>query len=371
MAGAAEGLEGAGWPSTLSGALAAGWEAVERTRDQLDRLRAAGVVDAGGLGLVILLDGVVAHLEGRDPAPAPERVVIDQAAIEHPPSRFRYCTTFIVDGPGVDLGRLEHGMEDLGDSLLVMGDPLQAKVHLHTDEPDRALARAGVLGTVGPPAIEDMRRQSAERAARLAAAARIEERQACGAVVVSPSAEFDAIVLGLGGVGVRPGDEAGLERLVTTMAADELVVVRPSLAGLTARSGATDSVATVECASLPEALAAMVVFDGAEGARANRAEMVAAAGEVLSVDVERAGDGSAVARWEGGELAGADLPELVGALAERLGAQGRGLLTVLIGRDAGCGPAEVEAWARAGDPGVEVEAHDAGLADPVLLIGAE
>jgi hypothetical protein len=148
------------------------------------------------------------------------------------------------------------------------------------------------------------------------------------------------------------------------MAADELVVVRPSLAGLTARSGATDSVATVECASLPEALAAMVVFDGAEGARANRAEMVAAAGEVLSVDVERAGDGSAVARWEGGELAGADLPE-------RLGAQGRGLLTVLIGRDAGCGPAEVEAWARAGDPGVEVEAHDAGLADPVLLIGAE
>jgi DAK2 domain fusion protein YloV len=364
MADAAERRQAAGWRPALAAAIAEGWEAVARTRDQLDRLRTAGVVDSGGLGLVVLLDGVTAHLEGRDPAPPPERVVVDQAAIDHPPSRFRYCTTFIVDGPGVDVDRLEREMEGLGDSLLVMGDPLRAKVHVHTDEPDRALTRAAALGAVGPPSIEDMRRQSAERAARLAAAARLEERRACGALVLSPSPEFDAIVLGLGGVGVREGDDAELARLAATMAADELVLVA-------APGRAAEGAVTVESASPVEALAAMVVFDGARGAEANREEMAEAAAAVLSVEVDRTADGAAVARWPGGELAAAGLPEVVRDLAGRMAEEGRGLLTVLIGRNAGCGPAEVEAWARAGAPAGEVEAHDGGLTGPALLIGAE
>ena len=109
----------------LTVAAQAGQDAVERTPEQLDVLAKAGVVDAGAHGLVVILAGIVAGLRGEpDAMPAvahhePPR----QTRPHHFDSRFRYCTNFIVTGQGLDSRSLVRRLEEIGDSVLVVGDP--------------------------------------------------------------------------------------------------------------------------------------------------------------------------------------------------------------------------------------------------------
>jgi uncharacterized protein len=166
MAEAAEAAAGGGRDAVLAGAVAAGVRAVEETPAQLAVLREAGVVDAGALGLVIALDGLTAALCGSAPLRPPTRARPPAAAGAR--SRYRYCTSFAVTGPALDLAALEAALVPLGDSLLVMGDERRARVHVHTDDAERALALGRAAGALEGVAIEDMRRQEAARTARLA-----------------------------------------------------------------------------------------------------------------------------------------------------------------------------------------------------------
>ena len=87
----------------------------------LDVLRDAGVVDAGGAGLVEIVRGLVAAVTGEElAAPAPT-VELGLEAIHRELSEFRYCTAFLVEGTGLDGEALERELEVLGDSLLVVG----------------------------------------------------------------------------------------------------------------------------------------------------------------------------------------------------------------------------------------------------------
>src|SRR5829696_10545626 len=120
----------------LERAIADGERAVARTPEQLEALRESGVVDAGGHGLVLILAGVVAGLKG-DGAELPEVQHHEpprRSLPNHEDSRYRYCTNFIVSGGG--LGNREYlpRLERMGDSVLVVGDEVTLKVHVHTDE---------------------------------------------------------------------------------------------------------------------------------------------------------------------------------------------------------------------------------------------
>jgi DAK2 domain fusion protein YloV len=126
-----------------------GEEAVARTQEQLDVLREAGVVDAGGAGLVELVRGLAAAAAGEEPVPRaapPPRLSLE--AVHQEPSRYRYCTTFVVEGAGLDAAALEPELDRLGDSLLVVGDPSALKVHVHTDDPGAALSLGTRVGTI-------------------------------------------------------------------------------------------------------------------------------------------------------------------------------------------------------------------------------
>ena len=146
-----------------------GERAVARTPEQLEVLRESGVVDAGGHGLVLILAGVVAGLRG-DGAELPEVHHYEpprRSLPHHEDSRYRYCTNFIVSGNG--LGNREYlpRLEGLGDSVLVVGDDVTLKVHVHTDEPEAAVAVFDGVGEVTNLDVADMREQMAERDARL------------------------------------------------------------------------------------------------------------------------------------------------------------------------------------------------------------
>jgi dihydroxyacetone kinase-like predicted kinase len=69
-------------------------------------------------------------------------------AIPVEPSRYRYCTVFVVEGDGLDRDGLQVQLETLGDSLVVVGDETALKVHLHTDDPGAALTLGTALGTI-------------------------------------------------------------------------------------------------------------------------------------------------------------------------------------------------------------------------------
>src|SRR5207244_7275504 len=146
-----------------------GEAAVERTREQLDVLREAGVVDAGAAGLIELLRGIASVVAGQ-PLPAAPTVAKPTVAAAHQQlSGYRYCTTFVIEGD-LDPDALESKYERLGDSLLVVGDEHALKVHVHTDDPGTALAIGTRAGAIENVEIADMHRQTKARERRLLAA---------------------------------------------------------------------------------------------------------------------------------------------------------------------------------------------------------
>jgi DAK2 domain fusion protein YloV len=158
----------------LEKAIADGERAVARTPEQLEVLRESGVVDAGGHGLVLILAGVVAGLRG-DGGKLPEVAHHEpprRTLPHHEDSRYRYCTNFIVSGKGLQDRTYLPRLERLGDSVLVVGDDVTLKVHIHTDEPEKATEVFGGVGEVTNLDVADMRLQVAERDARLGAVGR-------------------------------------------------------------------------------------------------------------------------------------------------------------------------------------------------------
>ena len=149
--------------------LARGEDALARTPEQLAVLKEAGVVDAGGAGLLEIVRGVAAALAGETLPDAPVEDAHEAGldAIHLELSEYRYCTVFVVEGDGLDAEALEAELEQLGDSLLVVGDPSALKVHVHTDDPGAALAAGTRLGTIEGIEIANMHKQTAERSERL------------------------------------------------------------------------------------------------------------------------------------------------------------------------------------------------------------
>ena len=97
-------------------------------------------MDAGGHALTVIFAGVVAALRDEEP---PELEHFAPAKITHPEhssSTYRYCTNFAVTGRDLAPASFAPALEQLGDSVLVVGDPNTLKIHLHTDEPERATA---------------------------------------------------------------------------------------------------------------------------------------------------------------------------------------------------------------------------------------
>ncbi len=153
--------------ATLERAVQAGQESVKRSPELLAALREAGVVDAGGYGLTIIFAGVVAALRDEEPPPldhyAPARITHPQ----HTSGTYRFCTNFAVTGSGLSAASFIASLEQLGDSVLVVGDASTLKVHLHTDNPELATAVFEDAGEVSHLDVADMHAQVAERDGRL------------------------------------------------------------------------------------------------------------------------------------------------------------------------------------------------------------
>ncbi|MGH3000216.1 MAG: DAK2 domain-containing protein, partial [Gaiellaceae bacterium] len=388
-------LEGPALGDLLVELVRRGELAVARTPEQLQVLRDAGVVDAGGAGLLELVRGVAATVSGEPlPAPAPrdERISVD--AIHQELSPFRYCTVFLVEGSGLDRDALEVELEKLGDSLLVVGDANALKVHVHTDDPGAALSLGTAVGTIGGIEIANMHEQTQDRTERLLTV--VPDLATTGVVAVVAGAGnrrlFEQLAEGLGPIAIVEGgptmnpSTADLVAAVQSLASDEAILLPNNsnvvLAAEHAAANAGRHVEVVAADSIPAGLAAMVAFDGSRTAAENAAEMrdavaAVATGEVTiaSRDVELAGVDIRSGHWlglAGGTpvAGGTEFDDVAFAVAERLLAGRHDLLTLLAGRDVPALDAFVERVSAA-YPDLDVDVQDGGQPHYHLLLSAE
>src|SRR5918997_4148379 len=145
---------------------------VKRTPELLDVLAEAGVVDAGGLGVAVILDGLVAALGDEKLAsedlleeerPQGGGKPLREAVAHSAEEAWGYCTEFFVDGFSGDEKGFEARIQELGKSVLVIPDDDLIKVHLHTQDPGGALTYASGFGRLSGVKVEDMEAQTRAR----------------------------------------------------------------------------------------------------------------------------------------------------------------------------------------------------------------
>lgn len=353
----------------LERAIADGQRAVERTPEQLEVLRESGVVDAGGYGLVLILAGVVAGLRG-DGTPAPRVSHQEAPRISRPhhhDSRFRYCTNFIVSGTGLSPREFLPKLEGLGDSVLVVGDEVTLKVHVHTDEPEAAVALFEGAGEVTNLDVADMREQIAERGARLWGGRTGVLAVAAGEGIERLFAELGAHVVP-GGETLNPSTYellAGIHEIP----AEEVLVLPSSSNVIMAAERACElsekPARVVAATSQQESLLALVELDPAAPLAENGERLTGALAGIVSGGVAPAARDDAQERFRQGDAVGFVDGEIVAwggagstlaATIERL-ADGAEIVTALAGEEA---PIPLEEIGAHAPEGVELEVHEGG-----------
>jgi DAK2 domain fusion protein YloV len=374
-----------------------GEDALARTPEQLQVLKDAGVVDAGGAGLVELVRGVAAAVSGEpipEPQPAEEHLSVD--AIHQELSRYRYCTVVLIEGRELDREALEAELEELGDSLLVVGDENAIKVHVHTDDPGAVLSVGTRVGTIDRIEIANMHEQTQQREERLLAAVPDAPAAQSGVVAVVAGAGnrrlFESLAENVGPLTIVEGGQtmnpstADLLRAVQSLDAEEAIILPNNsnvlLAAEHAAANADRTVEVVPADSMPAGLAAMVEFDGSRSAAENAKAMRKAVDSVTTGEVTIASrdvdmNGLAIRKGDWLGLAagdpvagGGDFDDVAYAVVERLLSEPRDLLTLLVGKDG----AELEGLLErvaAEHPGVEVDVRQGGQPHYALLLSAE
>jgi hypothetical protein len=367
----------------IGNALTAGEESVKRGPDLLPVLREAGVVDAGGYALTILLAGIVGALRGSEPPAlehhAPARVTHPQ----HASTTYRYCTNFAVTGTALEQRRFVPLLEQIGDSVLVVGDQTTLKVHVHTDDPNSATALFAEFGLVSHLDVADMRAQVQQRDERLTSAPR--RLAVCGALAVVTGDGMRSLFESLGVHTLEGGPTLNpstydLLAAIHAVPAEQVVVLpnSPNVVMAAERAAElSDKTVRVVLSRSPQAgLAAAVSLDPTRDAATNGAAMAQTLEHVRTGAVAPAARDDIQGRFREGDAVGFVEEKIVAwgrpreALREVLEqlAQSAELITCLRGAQAPLDDDAVQALA-AGE--VEFELSEGGQERYWWLLSAE
>ncbi|MCY7373221.1 MAG: DAK2 domain-containing protein [Spirochaetaceae bacterium] len=373
-------------------------DALARTPDQLEVLRQAGVVDAGGRGVCVLLDALVSVVTGAAPEPTQVRV---EARPAQPPrgdadgSGVRgpsYEVMYLLDAPADAVPALRQRLAGLGDSLVVVGGEPTWNVHVHVDDVGAAV-EAGV--EAGRP--HRIRITHFADAARAAAGALRDDSR--GVVSVVAGDGLAALFEATGATVVRggPGGRASTGELLGGLrrARSRDLIVLPndgdSLAVAEAAAAAARDeglrVAVIPTRASVQAIAALAVHDPARRFEDDVVAMTAAAGHcrhggvtiaareaVTMAGVCRAGDVLGIVDGDFAVI-GNDLEQVARTVVDRMLGSGGELVTLVTGAaEGGAGPGladAVVAHLRRTRPEVDTVAYEGGQPRYQLLIGVE
>ena len=367
-------------PAVIRAAAREAHESVRRTPELLDVLRDAGVVDAGGLAVAVLLDGLYACVTGEEISSTfeSEDDAPDLTAIHAEEEAWGYCTQFVVSGFSGETGEFEERVYESGKSVLVIADEDTVNVHVHTEDPGAMLSFAGRFGRLARVKIEDMEAQVRSRSQAP------EERRVgnVGVVATSRGAGNRSLFEKLGAVVVEGGQGANpsaadLAGAVEASGAPAVVLLPNNKNIVPTAERVTElvdvPVRVVPTRSIAAGIAVMVGFD-AEG---DIEEVFEEMGEI-SASLQRAEVTRAVrdAKLDGREVpegsfigflddamtaAGESAEEVTLSLARTIVENGADILTLVYGEDLDADEAErIAEGIRGLDEDLEVDVRDGG-----------
>ncbi|NPV29802.1 MAG: DAK2 domain-containing protein [Firmicutes bacterium] len=390
----------------LSRAIQRGSEALQRTPDLLPVLKKAGVVDAGGKGLLVILEGgLKSLLDGRlSPSEARVSLGLEQPSLPTGEGDFTclYCVEFLLRGKPFPKSQFQAGLQELGESLLIGGGGDLTRIHIHTNHPGKVLEHCLQFGTLHNIQISNMRDQWEESMREG------EEEQPPGAGAGDPAPNPAQI----GIVAVASGE--GIKKIFFNLGVDQIieggqtmnppveefvnaieqvpapqVLVLPNnknliLAAEQAKQLVNRAVEVIPSHSVPAGIAALLSFNPSSSLQENRDKMTrhlaqVKVGEVTYAVRDAASKGIFIKEGDliglhGREIvaAGSSLDQVVLELIDRMLAEGDGLITLYAGKDVAGEEAEkIAGQVRARYPEQEVELHYGGQPVYYFLIGIE
>jgi len=291
---------GADFPDLLAQTLRAANDAVAATPDMLEVLRKAGVVDSGGEGYRVIIEGAWMWSTGRN---------VEEDATAHPYSRalvdaideestFGFCTEFLLRDAKVPVAEAKARMEALGESVIAVGDESLMRVHVHTLRPGQALEFAVESGTVVRVKVENMELQHEAFAASARQADDDEQRASTiGVVAVAAGEGFQRVFRSLGATVVQGGQSMNpsvqeILAAVNRSGHKELVILpNNSNIVMTARHVQELTPHTVEVIpteTVPQGIGALLAFNFQTDMQSNVAAMQQAAHAVHTIEVTQA-----------------------------------------------------------------------------------
>jgi DAK2 domain fusion protein YloV len=401
-AGAAQ-QPGANSVSVIKAAAAGARSAVERTPSQLRILRDAGVVDAGGYGLQIMLEGMlrsVEEVEEEMSKQGPARPAA-QATLDLPEEGWGYCTEFLIEGEDLDVDGIRDEIESLGNSVLVVGDSELVKVHVHTDDPSRVITLAARHGRLDRLNVGDMSTQ--HRRIREESGAEEDPPPAQPQELRPNGVGLVAVVAGSGlvdifrGLGVDEIVEGGQTMNPSTQdmlqAAERLpydtVLLLPNNKNVVLAASQVDgltekSIEVLPTKTMPQGVAAVVAFNPERSLAENVAAMREAAEHVQTIEVTHAvrdsrSNGLTVRKGDVIALindrlehAGKEYDSVVGAALSGIGAADYDLVTIYCGQEAtDSQAAHLTESIRGSFPGLEVEVQSGGQEHYPFILSVE
>jgi DAK2 domain fusion protein YloV len=387
--------------SVLASTVEAASEAVSKTPSLLPVLREAGVVDAGGQGLYVMLEGALRYVRGDTGPPTtlaardPEASWLATTASLHESaeSPYGYCTEFLLRGKKLDSGAVLEKMLTLGDSVLVVGDESLLRVHVHTHDPGAAISYGTSLGSVTTVKIDNIQSQADEFVTR----PRPEGEGFTGlvsTVAVVSGLGLEQVLRSLGVTAIVRGGQTmnpSTEELLAAADAcpSQEVVILPNnknvvMAARQAAEHSAKAVRVVATTSVPQGVAALLALDVEAGLEENAAAMEAARRSVRTAEVTRAvratisgglrvRRGQAIALIDGElKVAEESLRSAVRAALDQMVTPESGLITLYYGADTTLDEAQALADDVAREhPSLEVELVAGGQPHYHYVVSAE
>jgi DAK2 domain fusion protein YloV len=291
--------------TVAAAAVEAARESVARTPMLLPVLREAGVVDAGGQGIYILLEGALRYLKGeademqyRKPQlvtadlPGGSRIVEMSAEKEVP---YGYCTNFLLEGQKLSPDRIRKKLESNGQSLVVVGDEHTVRVHVHTYDPGGVIQYATSLGTLHQLQIQNMDDQHVGF---------IEMQQGkqmpldIAVVAVAAGSGMQEVFKSLGAVGVVSGGQTmnpSVQEILNIVEAaqSQKIIILPNnkniiLTASQVQPLTSKEIAVIPTKTVPQGIAAIISFNYEGTMEENKLFMEEAIAAVRTVEITRA-----------------------------------------------------------------------------------
>ena len=339
-------------------------ESLSRTPEMLPKLKAAGVVDAGGKGWVIVLEGMLYYLENNKVIELSESSVATESAkpmeTEDEEINFTYCTEFLIDKVNLEANveRFKNTISKIGDCVVVIDEFDFVKVHVHTDNPGIVIQNALKIGSLNDIKIDNMRFQHNEKigtTTQKAESKKNEPKKKNAGVAVSAGDGYSAIMKELGVTDIIQGGQtmnpsAGDILEAVKNANAETVYVLPNnkniiMAAEAARDMAEDKVVVINTTSVPQGVSAMLGFDPEADSDTNLEAMKEVLENVVTGSVTYAvrdssnngieiKEGDIIGLGIGGIVAsGKDINEVALGVCKNIVSEDTGIVTIYYGED--------------------------------------